>query len=43
MTRRLLAALVLVLAVLAQVGCGGEKDRGKNKDGDRPRSADKGG
>lgn len=34
--------LTLMILFLAILGCSGEKDRGKNKDLDRPKTAEKG-
>jgi hypothetical protein len=33
--------VVLMLGVVACLGCGSERDRGKNKDLDRPKPAEK--
>jgi hypothetical protein len=39
--RRALWLLAIVLLTGALTGCGGDKDKGKFRDQDKPRSADK--
>jgi hypothetical protein len=39
--RRVLTALLAVLLALPAAGCGGERDKGINKDRDKPRAPDK--
>lgn len=36
--RRLLTALLVVLVAMPLAGCNSDKDRGKNKDHDKPRA-----
>jgi hypothetical protein len=38
---RRLSWVVLLAVPLLLAGCGGEKDKGRNRDKDRPRSTDK--
>lgn len=39
--RKLLIALLAIVLIVPLVGCGGDKDKGINKDKDKPRAADK--
>ena len=39
--RRLIAILLTLFAVATLSGCGGDKDKGIEKDKDRPRSEDR--